>query len=247
MRRGLRLLALAAIGGCGLAAWLRGPELLREVEMFEVRSVEISGTSLLAPHEVLAASGIRQGQSLWDDRDTWERALRAHGGIASARVSRRLPSTLRIRVEEKRPIAYVEAGALRLATAEGEILPVDPSRRPVDLPIIRADWSDSAGIALARRLLATAGRLDRQDPGLLAEISEIRATRRGGPGAVLVHPMGELVIPDSAAAARIAELRAVLAHLRARGMGDDHSDPGSPLRVDLRYDDQIVVRFPSAV
>lgn len=247
MRRALRLLAPAAIVGCGVAAWLHGPELLREVDAFEVRSVEISGTRLLAPHEVLAASGIRQGQSLWDDRDTWERALRAHGGIASAHVSRRPPSTLRIRVEEKRPIAYVEAGALRLATAEGEILPVDPSSRPVDLPIIRADWSDSAGVAVARRLLAAAGRLERQDPGLLAEISEIRATRRGGPGAVLVHPMGELVIPDSADAARIAELRAVLSHLRARGMGADHSDPASPLRVDLRYDDQIVVRFPSAV
>lgn len=247
MRTRLRLLALVALGGCGFAAWLWGPAVIRDVEAFEVRSVEISGTSLLAPHEVLAASGIRQGQNLWDDRDVWERALRSHGTIASARVSRRLPATLRIRIQEKRPIAYVEAGALRLATAAGEILPVDPSRRPLDLPIVRADWSDSTGALAARRLLGLAGRLERLDPALLAEISEIRATRRGGPGAVLVHPMGELVLPDAADAGRIAQLRAVLAHLRAQGLGADHQDHESPLRVDLRYDDQIVVRFPSAV
>lgn len=247
MRRKLYCLALIALGGCGVAAWLLGPGLLREFEAFEVRRVEISGVSLLAPGEVLAASGIRQGQNLWEDREIWERALRAHGGIASAQVTRRLPGTLRVRVMEKRPIAYVEAGALRLATADGDVLPVDPSRRPVDLPIVRADRSDSAGVVVARRLLAIAGRLERVDPALLAEISEIRAPRSGVGGAVLVHPMGDLVIPDAADAARIAELRAVLDHLRAHGMAADRASAASPLRVDLRYDDQIVVRLPPAV
>lgn len=243
MRRILRLVAAGAIAGAILAGWSWGPETLRRIEWFQVRTVEISGTSLLAPHEVLAASGIVEGQSLWEDRQVWEAPLRGHGAIASARITRRIPGTLRIRVEEKHPVAYVEAGTLRLATAAGELLPVDPARRPMDLPIVRGDWGDSAQAAVSRRLLATAGWLESVDPALLAQVSEIRATRRGAPGTVLVHPLGELVIPDSADASRIAELHAVIADLESRYAGQRAPE----VRVDLRYDDQVVVRFPSSV
>lgn len=245
MRRPLRWIATVGAGACAAAAWLYGPAALRGIDWFDVRTVEVSGTRLLAPHEVLAVAGISSGQSLWDDRETWERPLREHPAIASARVTRRIPGTLRVRVEEKHPVAYVEAGTLRLATAGGELLPVDPTRRPVDLPIVRAEWGDPEQVAVARRLLALAGRLEALDPALLARVSEIRATRRGG-GAVLVHPLGEIVVAPDADAARLAELRAVIADLERRAAANRQVAP-SGVRVDLRYDDQVVVRFPSSV
>src|SRR5690606_25338782 len=141
MRAPVRIAAISALAATALSAPFWGPAALRRVGWFEVRRVEVSGTRLLAPHLVLAASGIRSGQSVWDDPQAWEEALRAHPAIADARVVRRLPQTLRVRVEEKRPVAFVEAGSLRPATASGEILPVDPARTPVDLPIVRGTWS----------------------------------------------------------------------------------------------------------
>lgn len=228
------------LGVIALSSPVWGPHLLRELPGFGVRHVEVSGTRLLAPHAVLAASGIERGQNVWDDRAEWENRLRAHPAIADAAVQRRLPGTLRVRIEEKRPVAYVEMGTLEPATAAGEILPLDPTRAPVDLPIVRAGWKTDEGTA--RRLLREVGRLTELDPGLLAKVSEIRPAREGAGVLLLSHPLAEIVLPAGAGAERLAQLRAVLLDLERR------PDPAAPAaRVDLRYRDQIVVRLPSSV
>ncbi len=235
------LLGIAALAAVGLSAPLWGAAALRHLRLFEVRRVEVSGTRLLAPHAVLAASGVRSGQNVWDDPAAWEASLRAHPAIAGAWVTRRLPRTLRVRVEEKRPVAFVEDGSLRPATASGELLPLDPARVAVDLPIVRGSWADGEGRKAARRLLAEAGRLAELDPGLLSEVSEVRAAEVGPEVLVLSHRLAEIVLPVGLESARLAELRAVLGDLERRGT------PGAGARVDLRFRDQIVVRLSTPV
>lgn len=233
------------LGLVALSAPLWGPLLLREVPWFRVRHVEVSGTRLLAPHAVLAASGIDRAQNVWDDDAGWESRLRAHPAIAAAEVTRRLPGTLRVRIEEKRPVAYVEAGTLEPATAAGEILPLDPTRAPVDLPIIRAAWANDQ--AAVRRILAEMGRLTELDPGLIADVSEVRPAKEGKGVLILSHPVAEIVIPPGSTAERLAQLRAVLADVERRLGGAARDSTAAPARVDLRYRDQIVVRLPSSV
>jgi cell division protein FtsQ len=241
-RRWLLAGVLVALGASS-PLWVA--PLLRPAPWFRVQRVEVSGTRLLAPHTVLAASGIRGEQSVWDDPAGWERALRAHPTIAGAEVSRRLPGTLRVRVEEKRPVAYVEHGALRPATAAGELLPLDPTRTPVDLPIVRGAWADSASGATVRRLLAEAGRLAQLDPGLVAEISELRVSESDPRLMIAQHRIAEIVLPAGLGSDRLAQLRAVLQELSRRGVASPDASPARPARVDLRFQDQIVVRIPS--
>lgn len=243
----IRLVAIGALVAAGLSSPLWGERVLRRLSWFEVRRVEVSGTRLLAPHAVLEASGIRRGQNVWDDAEGWERALRAHPAVAGARVTRRLPHTLRVRVEEKRPVALVEAGDLRLATASGELLPLDPARAPVDLPIVRGDWSAPAQREAARRVLAETGRLADLAPGLVAEISEVRAGAAGPGELVLSHRLAEIVLPAGLGSDRLAQLRAVLADLERRRPAAGPETSGGTARVDLRFRDQIVVRLPSTV
>lgn len=219
-------------------AW--GPPVLQRVDAFRVERVEVSGIRLVAPQEVLSASGIRAGDNVWDDAAKWEEALRRHPVLADAQVTRRLPGTLRVRVREKAPVALLDAGTLRPATAGGEILPVDPARVPVDLPIVRTRRAgEAARDSLARPLLAEIARLSGLDPELGARISEVRRAPGGELSLLLAQPAAELVVPAGAGARRLRELRAVLRELdRAAAAGR-----GRPL-VDLRFEDQIVVRFP---
>jgi hypothetical protein len=246
MRSRLRIRRVAAVAVVvgAISAWISAPRLLRQVDWFEIRRVEVTGTRLLPPSEVLAAAGVEQGQSLWTDRSVWLNPLLAHDAVAGARISRRIPGTLRIQVQEERPAAYVEAGTLRLAAADGSLLSVDPRRAPVDLPIVRADWSDSAGIAIGRRLVREAARIASLDPALIAEVSEISPLSPGSGAIVLSHELGELVVPEGVDATRLAELRAVLHDVAtARSAGDPSA---ARVRVDLRYRDQVVLRFPSS-
>jgi hypothetical protein len=234
-----RRLVIAALIAClASAVYVWGPLGLREVSWFQVAEVEVSGARLLSPAALLGASGIAEGANLWDDSEPWVAALRSYPGISDASVHRRLPGTLRIRIREEPPVAYVEADPLRPATASGDILPLDPGRQPLDLPIVRGAWSNGED-AGARRLLAEAGRLDRLDPPFMARVSEISLAEEGGDALILIHAAGEIITPFGIDATRVAELHAVLDELNRGGAS-------RPIDIDLRYRDQIIVRTTSS-
>jgi cell division protein FtsQ len=243
--RRLYWVAGTALLAVTVSASLWGAEALSRLEWFQVRRVEVAGNRYLAPHDVLRAASIQQGQSVWDDAATWEDALRTHPGISDARVTRRIPGTLRVRIQEKSPIAYVQARSLMAATAAGEIFPIDPARAPLDLPIVRGPWPDSLATGHTRRLLAEVGRLGELDPGLLADVSEIRSADGDPAVLILSHRLGQITLPGGASPERLAELRAVLQDLdRRAALTPDGTGSAS---VDVRFEAQIVVRFQSSV
>jgi cell division protein FtsQ len=243
MRRARRL-ALAAALPAVLAAPLWGPRLLERTPWFRVERVEVAGARMVAPHDVLAASGIRRGESVWRRPEAWVAAIRRHPGVEDARVVRRLPSTLRVEVREKRPVGLVEAGALHPVTARGEVLPVDPARVAVDLPLLRGGGKDRpSDDARVRALAAEVGRLGQLDPGLFARVSEVEWSGRDALLLSVSAPDARVVVPVGAGSDRLRRLRAALDDVERRapaGPGE-----GGPVRIDLRFQDQVVVRFPN--
>jgi cell division protein FtsQ len=237
-RARLALLGLVAAAAGSSPFW--APPALRRVPLFDADRIEVAGSGLLAPHEVVAASGVEIGASVWTDPAAWEAALRRHPVIAQATVVRRLPATLRIRITEKRPAAFVAAGTLRPATATGEILPVDPARVPVDLPLAGSapDTATRVRDPGTLRLLAEAGRLADADPMLMARVSELRAGRDGATRLVLAHPRAEVLLPAGAAEPRLTQLRAALADV------DRRMPHAGRAQVDARFADMVVVRLP---
>ncbi|MBW3570653.1 MAG: FtsQ-type POTRA domain-containing protein [Gemmatimonadetes bacterium] len=240
MKRPVRLALLGLVAAAAGSAPFWAPPALRRVPLFDANRVEVAGTRLLAPHEVVAASGVRIGASVWTDPAQWEAALERHPVIAEARVERRLPATLRIRITEKRPVALVAAGTLRPATAGGELLPVDPARVPVDLPLAGAapDTATRVRDPATLRLLAEAGRLADADPMLMARVSELRGGPGGATWLVLAHPRAEVLLPAGAAEPRLTQLRATLADVARR------VPQGGRAQVDARFADMVVVRLP---
>jgi hypothetical protein len=126
---GLALLAIIIVGA---------PRLFEGLEFFKIRKVEIRGTLSLRPDDVARALPIRAGQSIFMDLAPLQRAADSIEGIASARVSRRLPGTIVVTIREVKPIALVmRKGRLAMVGTDGEVLAFDPVFAVPDLPVVR--------------------------------------------------------------------------------------------------------------
>jgi cell division septal protein FtsQ len=162
-----------AVAGAGLAMglWLAGPPALRSVTAFRVRAVEVMGARQLSSRAVVAALRLGPGASLFDPSGALAERVRALPGVLDARIERRLPGTLRVVLREAEPVAFVPgARGLVPVDVRGVLLPFDPARTPLDLPIVVT--SDSA-------VLGVLGLVQAVDAGLYQEITVARRLARG--------------------------------------------------------------------
>lgn len=220
MKRLVVLLGLAA-GATGI--WLGAPSVLRQLDFFRVRRIEVSGARHTRPESVAAALRLEDGASVFDDLDTLEARLAAVPGLADADVGRRLPGTLEVEVAEEAPVALAGGeGALRMVAADGSVLPFDPAYSAPDLPV--AFGPDSALGSLLARLRDT-------DPALFEQIGA--AHRRQDDIVLEVGGRRILVMPDASA----EEIHAVIA------VAQDLARKGRTYaELDGRFDGWVVVR-----
>ena len=159
LKAGWKVLAAVALAA---AVWLGGPLLLRQLDFFRVRSIEISGVRYLAPKTVTDALALRRNASVFDPVGPLERRVRALGGVRQVEVGHRLPGTLTVSLRETEPVALIQRkGALTPVDDRGRLLPYDPAQTVPDLPI-----AASADSGLTRVLAAVRD----ADPGLFARI-----------------------------------------------------------------------------
>jgi cell division protein FtsQ len=221
--------ALLVIGLLVLAASpLWGPHALRHLAFFRVRRVEILGARYTPPAELLDRLRVDTTRSVWDPLEPLEARIRSHAQIESVTVTRKLPGTLVVQVLERRPVALVNGtSGLRAVDERGRRLPLDPSRTPIDAPIVTAPPRDTTVYHLL-------GAMQRDAPGLYARLSSVR-----------VIGMDELVLQFSDLPVR-AMTNVTLARL-----GDIVPVERDLLRrelraaeLDLRYRDQVIARLP---
>lgn len=147
--------ALLAAGAAALLLLLGvgGFRLLQTLSFFSVRRVEVVGARYLTPTAVVRALGVPDGASIFDGTEALERRARAVPGVLEARISRRLPGTLRVMVREAVPVALAERrGRLVLVDQTGRVLPFDPTRPAEDLPLAEPDSAVAGLLARMREL-----------------------------------------------------------------------------------------------
>jgi len=91
---------------------------------FRIENVFVDGRQETDTNQILRALGIRQGDPiLYLDPDEARQRLEALGWVKSARVERRLPNTLLIRLEERQALAiWQRGGSFDLIDAEGAVI-----------------------------------------------------------------------------------------------------------------------------
>jgi cell division protein FtsQ len=105
---------------------------------FAIRTVDLVGAHRLSLDDVKTESGATVGSNIFAlDSDAAERKLLDNPWVSSVKVTRRLPSTLRIELSEREAAAVVSLGEhLYLVTREGEPFKEIQPGDPYDLPLI---------------------------------------------------------------------------------------------------------------
>lgn len=214
--------------GIGLAALAIGtmPWWGRDLAFFRVQQVEVRGTRYARPGDIAARLKVDTTFSIWGDFDSLRVRAEAHPQVRGARITRRLPSTLVVTVEEALPIALVPGpSGFKVFDDSGRALPLDPARWGVDLPIVpRADTA-------LFRLLAD---IRAEWPEYYARVSE---ARRVGADEVYLQlvDVGVRTMLDLSTD-RLLQLSSVEADLAKRHL--------RPVELDLRYKDLVIARLP---
>lgn len=191
-RRGGAVAALAAVIGLGAAAWTAlGPGWVRarlsSLRLFRIETMQVSGNQVVSSAEVLAAAGLRAGESLLGlDLAAARARLVSHPRVREASLRRRLPGTIVVEVTERVPCVIVRADRDYLVDAGGAIVaPADPGSRG-DLPVLTG--VEAAAGALTERGAAS----------LAAGLELVAAIRQVGFPALAAVDHIDLADPDDA-------------------------------------------------
>jgi cell division protein FtsQ len=211
-----------------LGSPLWGPRLLSKLAFFRVRKVEILGARYLPAADVLERLHVDTTRSVWDPLGPLVDRLRTHPQIEHVVVNRRLPGTLVVEITERHPVALLNsANGLTAVDERGRTLPLDPSRTPVDAPIVTATPRDTAVYHLL-------GAMMREAPRLYAQVSTI--TRVGRDELLIRIADTPVRTMTSVTLVRLSDIEPVERDLARRQL---HA-----AEIDLRYRDQVIARLP---
>ncbi len=236
LRRAARFLGAVALAA--LLAW--GAFLLvADSPFFRVAHVEVTGLGYLTRAEVHSAAGLDGATSVWAREENLLGGLAGHPLVESASVTRKLPRTLLIEIDEAEPVGLVALPTVVAVNRHGNVLEIDPGEPVLDLPLLRVSTERAEALWGARILAREVARMAEVAPELFAVISEAhidddQVVLLLGDSAlrVMYHPpITEERLRDAIIAMNDAVAR----------FPDD-----VPREVDLRFADQVVVRTGGA-
>jgi cell division protein FtsQ len=195
------------------------------MDFFRVRRLEIVGTHYIATNDIVGRANVDTMRSVWDPTGPIAGRVKAHPGVQTVDVTRKLPGTLVITITERQPVALVSGPqGFRAYDARGVALPVDLTKGLVDAPVlVRPDT------ALLRLLGDVRDRL----PDLYRRVSEVK---RVGANELLFQ-LDEAPVRTTAAVTvgDLNQIQSVEDDLRRRA--------ARVTELDLRYSGQIVARL----
>jgi cell division protein FtsQ len=190
-----------------------------------VDDVEVTGVSRLSPEQVVEAAAVEPGTPLArvDVGDVAERVRAALPPTADVRVRRVWPTTLRLQVTERAPIAFVERpdGAL-LVDAAGVGFATDPAPPP-GVPVLELTTPSPEDPATRAALTV----LQDLPPWLREQVGRVRASTASD---VELRLVDERLVVWGEAGEGATKVAALEPLLRMEGTVFDVSAPGIVVR-----------------
>lgn len=195
-----------------------------------VQSVLVHGRQRTPQSDVLAALDVERDALILDfDPSTAQQRIEALPWVRTATVERSLPSTIRVRIVERQPLArWQHQGSIRLVDSQGDTIPIDDEemRAYAGLPLVVGPGADRAAPTLFV--------LVEQEPDYAERVT----------AAVLVSERRWNVHLDGRIEVRLPEYGASRAWVRLVQLDREHALlQRDILAVDLRLPDRLVVRL----
>ena len=244
------LAAGLALGGLELSRWSRTSP------SFMLNTIEVVGNLAVGKEEIITISSLERGRNIWSaDLEATERRLMLDRRFEQVALTRRLPGTVVVRVQERQPIAFVQLDRLYGVSERGELIPLTPGNGLPDLPVITVDASsyrrapdaepsrdrsfemlrdamrDSPELARALYLMRV---LKTISPGMFDELSEIHVSSPDDPIAYMIEGGLAIRFGTGRYLRKIEMLRRTMERLEA--------DAIRTRLIDLRFKDQVIVR-----
>ncbi len=211
----------------------------------KVKRITIEGNRIVETAEITQLIKVSKNAQLQDvDLMAVRRDILSHHFIKDAVVERDLPATLKVTIKERVPLAIINSAEILYLDEDGVVLPHSISKQLFDLPVLSgmaAGLSLTPGTTLkdadiqeALQVLACSKLVSKD---LYHLISEVRM-RNGGDIVLYAAERGvPIIFGHGEAASKLVRLEAFWNKIvHDRGSEDLQY-------VDLRFDDQVVVRW----
>ncbi|MDE2846996.1 MAG: FtsQ-type POTRA domain-containing protein [Gemmatimonadota bacterium] len=239
-----------AMGSLALSEWTKTST------AFNLDTIDVSGNRIVGKEDIITVSGLERGRNIWSaDLSETERRLMLDRRFKQVSVTRRLPGSVVVLVEELQPIAFVQLDRLYGVSEHGELIFLTPGNGLPDLPVITVDassypWAPGAAESADRsfetlrdamlanpeiaRALYLMRVLRTMSPGMYDELSEIHVSSSDDPIAYMVEGGLAILFGTGHYPRKIEMLRRTVERLEA--------DAIRTRLIDLRFKDQVIVR-----
>ena len=239
-RWGVWLMIPLVIGTCVLCVIAE-----RWKESLKIQRVLIDGSQIIPAQQLYAMSGITMKSSLCSvDMYAMRNRILAQPFIKSVSVYRQYPDVIRIRVKEREPIATLNNGSMYYLDAESFLLPYVQTTAKLDLPMINGvsemqkihpgDYLAQPEIQQAIQLLQFAQAID---SSMYHFISEVNMNSGGD----IILYSTDVGVPIYLGRGDIPKKLLTLQSFWGKFLKTGNAEKLK--YVDLRFDDQVVVRW----
>ena len=222
------------LGGVSYGLWRICWTMLEKSSWSNLETVQVLGVSRLTEPEIIRASKLRRNMNIMRlPLDRIAAAVEKNPGVAKARIIRRLPGRLVIKVEEREPVAAIYRNKLWLIDKTGAIFPVTGPREVIDVPVLTGEFDLGAKGSLSiRRAAKLVSTIHDGFPVVFDHLAEI-SLESGQFGLRLQDGGARILAPDPSSPAALSKLEHFL---QAKG----NEIPAGCRYVDLRYPAMVI-------
>ena len=250
---GARLLAALKLGaglfvviGAAVAVAVGVHRYALSTPRFSLRQVELVGAKRLTVAQVERLAGLEKGKNLFAlDAEAAERKILEDPWVASVRVTRQLPGTLKVELSERDAAAVAAVGdRLYLVTSQGEPFKSLEAADPVDLPVLTGITPELLARDRARALerfkaaLELVGDFGKLPSSRIQPIEEVHLAPSGDVSLIVGKDGITLELGQPPFARKLSMAETVLSELRRKGKA-----PGIVFLDNQAHPERVVVRM----